>query len=347
MTLRATAVTLGERLPLPDARAAAVHRARWSAGRDRRSSRDRPPTPSAAFRRDMASYPIAEHTDERQRPALRSAGGVLRLVLGPQLKYSCCLYDDRRARSPRPRNTRWQRPPPTPSCADGQTHPGAGLRLGLAVAVDGRALSATRGSPRSPTRTRSAPSSRRSGAARGLANLDGRHRRHERLRADRPLRPRRLGRDVRAHGQLARPAGARARLARSRTAGCSSTSSRHAATPYRFDHRRPGRLDRPALLHRRHHAEPRPDPAVSATFRRRGGLALERRALRSGPRDDWLANFDRNADAIRAILREVYGDDARLWQRRWRLFFLATAGLFGQRDGDEWGVSHYRLKPRV
>jgi cyclopropane-fatty-acyl-phospholipid synthase len=30
--------------------------------------------------------------------------------------------------------------------------------------------------------------------------------------------------------------------------------------------------------------------------------------------------------------------------RRWRWFFLATAGLFGYAGGDEWGVSHYRMK---
>jgi cyclopropane-fatty-acyl-phospholipid synthase len=44
-------------------------------------------------------------------------------------------------------------------------------------------------------------------------------------------------------------------------------------------------------------------------------------------------------------LAQVYGDQATLWHRRWRLFFLATAGLFGHRGGEEWGVSHYRLKP--
>ncbi|HUE18990.1 MAG TPA: hypothetical protein VMQ63_04385 [Stellaceae bacterium] len=55
----------------------------------------------------------------------------------------------------------------------------------------------------------------------------------------------------------------------------------------------------------------------------------------------WLANFDRNRDAIRPILREVYGADAGLWLRRWRIFFLATAGLFGHEGGVDWGVSHY------
>ncbi len=58
---------------------------------------------------------------------------------------------------------------------------------------------------------------------------------------------------------------------------------------------------------------------------------------------DWLANFDGNRDAIEAIFRDVYGHDAALWMRRWRWFFLATAGLFGYADGSEWGVSHYRM----
>ena len=44
------------------------------------------------------------------------------------------------------------------------------------------------------------------------------------------------------------------------------------------------------------------------------------------------------------MLRKVYGSDTNLWMRRWRWFFLATAGLFGYAAGNEWGVSHYLLK---
>lgn len=62
---------------------------------------------------------------------------------------------------------------------------------------------------------------------------------------------------------------------------------------------------------------------------------------------DWLANFDRNDARIRVLMSEVYGPDARLWRRRWRLFFLSVAGLFGHAGGSEWGVSHYRLRPAV
>lgn len=60
---------------------------------------------------------------------------------------------------------------------------------------------------------------------------------------------------------------------------------------------------------------------------------------------DWLARFDANQGEIDVILADIYGDQARLWRRRWRLFYLATAGLFGHAGGSEWGVSHYRLAP--
>jgi cyclopropane-fatty-acyl-phospholipid synthase len=68
------------------------------------------------------------------------------------------------------------------------------------------------------------------------------------------------------------------------------------------------------------------------------GVHYQRTAL------DWLANFDAHRDDIEGIFRGVYGDDTNLWMRRWRWFFLATAGLFGYADGSEWGVSHFRMK---
>jgi cyclopropane-fatty-acyl-phospholipid synthase len=59
---------------------------------------------------------------------------------------------------------------------------------------------------------------------------------------------------------------------------------------------------------------------------------------------DWLRNFDSHRDEIEGILRKLYGAGTPLRMRRWRWFFLATAGLFGYAGGSEWGVSHYRMK---
>jgi cyclopropane-fatty-acyl-phospholipid synthase len=63
----------------------------------------------------------------------------------------------------------------------------------------------------------------------------------------------------------------------------------------------------------------------------------------------WLANQDRHREEIIALFREVYGAaQAERWFQRWRIFFMACAELFGYRDGEEWGVSHYRFfKPTV
>ncbi len=59
----------------------------------------------------------------------------------------------------------------------------------------------------------------------------------------------------------------------------------------------------------------------------------------------WLENMDANEERVSAALGAAYGPAAPLWRRRWRLFFLATEGLFACRDGQEWGVSHYLLSP--
>jgi cyclopropane-fatty-acyl-phospholipid synthase len=60
--------------------------------------------------------------------------------------------------------------------------------------------------------------------------------------------------------------------------------------------------------------------------------------------EHWLQNFDTNRDRIRQVLQPVYGDDVNLWMRRWRLFFLATAELFGHDNGNVWSVCHYRMR---
>ncbi len=55
----------------------------------------------------------------------------------------------------------------------------------------------------------------------------------------------------------------------------------------------------------------------------------------------WLHNQDKHADAIMQILRPVYGDKAKIWYQRWRMFWMACAELFAYNDGEEWLVGHY------
>jgi cyclopropane-fatty-acyl-phospholipid synthase len=56
----------------------------------------------------------------------------------------------------------------------------------------------------------------------------------------------------------------------------------------------------------------------------------------------WLANMDRNRKALFPLLERTYGTKAApVWWERWRIFFMASAELFGFDDGEQWWVSHY------
>ncbi len=43
------------------------------------------------------------------------------------------------------------------------------------------------------------------------------------------------------------------------------------------------------------------------------------------------------------VFRATYGADAARLVRRWRMFYMAVAELFGFREGSQWGVAHYRF----
>lgn len=61
----------------------------------------------------------------------------------------------------------------------------------------------------------------------------------------------------------------------------------------------------------------------------------------------WLANLDARRPVVLETFRDCYGAEAaERWVQRWRLFFLACTGLWGFRRGEEWLVSHYRLRRR-
>jgi cyclopropane-fatty-acyl-phospholipid synthase len=58
--------------------------------------------------------------------------------------------------------------------------------------------------------------------------------------------------------------------------------------------------------------------------------------------EEWLKNLDRNHAAVLKAFTATYGQkEAARWLERWRVFFLSCAELFGYREGNEWGVTHY------
>ena len=57
----------------------------------------------------------------------------------------------------------------------------------------------------------------------------------------------------------------------------------------------------------------------------------------------WVNKMDQNKDVIMKIFSDTYGNEAKLWFQRWRIFFMSCEKLFGYANGSEWGVSHYRF----
>jgi cyclopropane-fatty-acyl-phospholipid synthase len=61
----------------------------------------------------------------------------------------------------------------------------------------------------------------------------------------------------------------------------------------------------------------------------------------------WLSRLDAKREEILPIFHEVYGkSQARKWIQRWRIFFMACSELWGYENGQEWMVSHYRMRRR-
>ncbi len=62
--------------------------------------------------------------------------------------------------------------------------------------------------------------------------------------------------------------------------------------------------------------------------------------------EDWLRNLEGHRSEVLEIFAKTYGaEEANRWYHRWRVFFLSCAELFNYADGQEWFVSHMRLRP--
>jgi cyclopropane-fatty-acyl-phospholipid synthase len=345
MTLTEMAGQAVERAPIPDpitrlGIGMLVARAR------RRLATGAPDT-EAAFAREMGAHPIAENTAEANAQHYEVPAEFFRRVLGPRLKYSSCLYAG---------------PATTLAEAEDAALAETGLHADLADGQDVLELGCGWGSlslwmaeryPASRITSVSNSGSQResieaAARARGLSNL------------------RVITKDMNDfHPSEVQTGGGFDRVVSvemfehmanwpallDRVAGALRPDGRlflhvfsHRDTPYRFD-----MADKADWI-AQHFFTGGIMPSHGLIRRVTNRLAVEAEWRWSGDHYrrtalDWLANFDAQGPDIDRILRAVYGADAGVWKRRWRVFFLATAGLFGDSGGSVWGVSHYRLKP--
>lgn len=340
MSFAQTAGYYGERLPLPDV----VSKAAISllVGRTQRKLVGQAENFNLSFARDMVDYPIATHTSDANAQHYEIPAEFFALCLGPQRKYSCCRYDDGIVTLAAAEERALAATAENAGLADGQRI------LELGCGWGSLSLWMARQYPAAHITSVSNSSSQRAyitarALAHDLTNL-------EVITADmNDFQPsgkfdRVVSVEMFEHMSNWTPLLQRIRQCIAKDGRLFLHIFTHKSTPYRF------------------HLNDKDDWIAQHFFT--GGIMPSHQLIRQFPdlfnverewrwsgvhyqktAEHWLENYDKNADAALAVLRTVYGTDAALWQRRWRLFFLATMGLFGHDDGAEWGVSHYRLIP--
>ncbi len=340
MNVIATATSMLERVPVPDP--LLRFGIRQLVGRTHRRMSAATPEMETVFASRMWAHPIAEHAEAANAQHYELPPAFFGLVLGPHRKYSSCLYETSRETLEQAEASAL-----TATCAHADLQDGQNI-LELGCGWGSLSLWMASRYPNARVTAVSNSSSQRdyiTAAARAsrLTNLSV-------ITADMNSFEiaERFDRVVSVE-MFEHMANWEALLCRVRAWLHSDGRLfvhvfSHEAAPYSFDQR---------------------DPAdwIARHFFT-GGIMPSHRLLRCFPHlfaveeewrwdgrhyqrtaEAWLANFDKNAREIQAILRDVYGEDALLWRRRWRLFFLAVAGLFGHQEGTAWGVSHYRLAP--
>jgi len=339
LTLTETAIRLGEALPWPDRVSAAV--ISRLVERTRRDLAQSSGGSDASFSCAIAALPIAINTAEANTQHYEIPARFFELILGPQRKYSCCFYDDRDTLA-QAETRALDITAEHAKLADGQDvlELGCGwgaLSLWMAQRYPGSRITSV-----SNSASQREFILRQAGAA-NIRNLSV-------ITADmNEFVPqgefdRIVSVEMFEHMVNWRPLLARMRAAL-RPGGLSFLHIfTHKSGSYRFSPE--NRAD--WIAQHFFTGGIMPSHGLIRQFQdifrvdaewQWNGRHYEKTAC------DWLANYDRNRTEIFEVLRQVYGRDARLWKRRWRLFFLATIGLFGHAHGEEWGVSHYLLSP--
>ncbi|GKV00095.1 hypothetical protein SLEP1_g12843 [Rubroshorea leprosula] len=63
--------------------------------------------------------------------------------------------------------------------------------------------------------------------------------------------------------------------------------------------------------------------------------------------EEWLKRMDKNLASIKPIMESTYGkDQAVKWTVYWRTFFIAVAELFGYSNGEEWMVALFLFRKK-
>jgi cyclopropane-fatty-acyl-phospholipid synthase len=334
------ALATAERVRLPDriTRAGIELLVGRTAGQLARAGRDE----EARFAAGFGDLPIAQYTQAANEQHYELPPEFFALTLGPRMKYSCCLY----ATLADPLE-RAERNALVQTCRHADL---AGARHILELGCGWGSLSLfmaeTYPDAQITAVSNSAPQREfilKTAAARGLRNLRVVTADMNDFVPDRPA-DRIVSVEMFEHMANWRALLERVRSWLTPDGKLFLHVFTHATTPYRFDH-----TDKTDWI---------------AQYFFTGGLMPSQGLIRCFPdlftvegewrwsgdhymrtARDWLANFDRNEGEIRRILRAVYGAEAGIWFRRWRLFYLATGGLFGHAGGQAWGVGHYLLRP--
>lgn len=340
MTMIANVINAAERVNLPDWLTAAG--VEFLVGRTGRRLQTVADTEEAMFFETMKAYPIAIHTDAANQQHYEVPAEFFRLALGARRKYSCCFYENAGDTLDQAEVAALKRTVENAGLVDGQTI------LELGCGWGSLSLYMAEHFPNSCIVAVSNSASQRAhiegvAKARGFKNLAVRTANmtefDPQAKFDRIVSVEMFEHMSNWHELL------------TRTRSWLKPDGRlfmhiftHRDRSYRFDHRDQadwiaqhfftgGIMPSHELIHRFSDIY-----KVEAEWKW-NGQHYEKTAKH------WLENFDRNDEAVRRILSECYGKDAQVWHRRWRLFFLATAGLFGHNNGGTWGVSHYRLSP--
>jgi cyclopropane-fatty-acyl-phospholipid synthase len=340
MNMLALAINAAERAPLPDSLTLAG--IEFLVGRTRRRLNAVPDDIEAEFAAAMRDYPVATHTDEANAQHYELPPEFFALVLGPQRKYSSCLYPSAGTGLAEAEDFALAETVAHADIRDGQTI----LELGCGWGSLSLHLARTFANARVTAVSNSASQRmfiEERARRRGLTNLTV-------VTADMNVFSTDETYDrIVSVEMFEHMSNWRALL--ERAGGWLKPDGKmflhvftHKSRSYRFDCSDPADW----IAHHFFTGGIMPASDLPHRFRdifnveqqwRWSGLHYRRTAL------DWLANFDREIDKVDAILSTVYGADAGLWRRRWRLFFLATAGLFGHANGEVWGVGHYLLAP--